>query len=142
MKIFTIYFYIITFNIFVATYSNAKGIIDINNLELIELNKKGFPVIDIRTHDEWIKTGVIPKSHLLTFFDINGKYNFNNWISNLNKIISLEKPFILICRSGNRSKIISEIIFSKNISSTIYNSKEGIIGWVASGQITEKPQNK
>ena len=141
MKIFPIYLYIIIFNIFTANQSNAIEIININNLELIELNKKGLPVIDIRTYDEWKETGVIPKSHLLTFFDIDGKHNFNNWITNLDKIISLEDPFILICRSGNRSKIVSEIVLSKNISNTIYNSKEGIIGWIASEQITEKPYN-
>ena len=53
--------------------SAQAAIIDIDNVELGKLMAKGVPVIDIRTSPEWQQTGIIPGSHLLTFFDEQGQ---------------------------------------------------------------------
>ena len=40
--------------------------------QVLEMLKRGVPVIDIRRQDEWIETGVIEGSRLMTAFDQNG----------------------------------------------------------------------
>ena len=49
--------------------SAGAVVIDIDNGELAKLVASGVPLIDIRTSPEWQQTGVVPGSHLLTFFD-------------------------------------------------------------------------
>ena len=43
---------------------------DIGNEELKFFISQGTPVVDIREEFEWRETGIVPKSHLLTFFDV------------------------------------------------------------------------
>ena len=112
--------------------------IDINNDEIKKLIKNNVPIVDIRTSDEWNQTGVIPNSILLTFFKKNGTYNFETWHKKLGYVIDTNKPYILICRSGRRTKIISQMINNKS-GKTIYNAKYGINSWMQSNLKTVKP---
>ena len=85
---------------FILTIKFAfADIVDVNNQQIQELSKKNIPIVDIRRSSEWEQTGVIPKSILLTFFDKNGKYNFDKWYANLRLKINEGKPIILICRT-------------------------------------------
>tara|TARA_B110000211_G_scaffold165697_1_gene187057 strand:- start:1631 stop:1930 length:300 start_codon:yes stop_codon:yes gene_type:complete len=83
-------------------------VVAVNNNQIKELLKSGVSIIDIRTPAEWKNTGIIPKSNLLTFFDNSGNYNFDKWQKELKKIISNNDPFVLICRSGRRSRDCSK----------------------------------
>ena len=112
--------------------------IDINNDEIKKLIKNNVPIVDIRTSDEWNQTGVIPNSILLTFFKKNGTYNFETWHKELGYVIDTNKPYVLICRSGRRTKIISQMINNKS-GKTIYNAKYGINSWMQSNLKTVKP---
>lgn len=112
--------------------------IDINNDEIKKLIKNNVPIVDIRTSDEWNQTGVIPNSILLTFFKKNGTYNFETWHKKLGYVIDTNKPYVLICRSGRRTKIISQMINNKS-GKTIYNAKYGINSWMQSNLKTVKP---
>ena len=85
---------------------------NIDNEQIKNCQKK-YSIVDIRRSSEWEQTGVVPKSILLTFFDKNGKYNFNEWYANLRPKINKEKPVILICRTGRRTKIIAEMMDSR-----------------------------
>ena len=58
-------------------------IVDVNNEQIIELSKNNIPIVDIRRSSEWDQTGVVPKSILLTFFDKEGSYNYNEWYEKL-----------------------------------------------------------
>ena len=89
---------ILIFCLFLPHLTFAE-VIKVNNSEIIELMKKGVPIVDIRRANEWADTGVIDSSILLTFFDKDGKYNFDLWLSTLDKFIDVDKPFIIICRS-------------------------------------------
>ena len=111
--------------------------IDVNNYEIKKLIKNNVPIVDIRTSDEWKQTGVIPNSILLTFFKKNGTYNLETWQKKLGYIIDTNKPFVLICRSGRRTKIISQMINNKS-GKTIYNAKYGINSWMQSNLKTVK----
>ena len=112
--------------------------IDINNDEIKKLIKNNVPIVDIRTSDEWNQTGVIPNSILLTFFKKNGTYNFETWHKELGYVIDTNKPYVLICRSGRRTKIVSEII-NKKIDKLVYNASSGINSWLQSKLKVVKP---
>ena len=112
--------------------------IDINNDEIKKLIKNNVPIVDIRTLDEWNQTGVIPNSILLTFFKKNGTYNFETWHKELGYVIDTNKPYVLICRSGRRTKIVSEMI-DKKIDKLVYNASFGINSWLQSNLKVVKP---
>ena len=112
--------------------------IDINNDEIKKLIKNNVPIVDIRSSDEWNQTGVIPNSILLTFFKKNGTYNFETWHKELGYVIDTNKPYVLICRSGRRTKIVSEMI-DKKIDKLVYNASFGINSWLQSNLKVVKP---
>ena len=97
------------------------------------------PLIDIRTEGEWYETGVINSSHLLTFFDKDGSYNFRKWMIELAEISNENGPVIIICRSGRRSRIVSNMIIKENSEYLIYHSTNGIKSWIESNNKTFKP---
>ena len=107
-----------------------------DNEEIISLMKGGVPLIDVRTLEEWQKTGVIKDSKLLTFFDKNGNSDVEDWMHQLRKIVSKDDPVIILCRSGKRSGIVSDILSEKMNFSKVYNANSGIIGWINDGQKT------
>ena len=53
--------------------------------------------------------------------------------------IDQSEPIILICRSGNRSRIIAEMM-DKEFDNIIYNAKRGITSWIDEKLIIVKPQ--
>jgi rhodanese-related sulfurtransferase len=108
--------------------------IQIDNAELVALLAQGVPVVDIRTEREWRETGVVPGSILLTFFDERGNYDPQKWLQQLNAQIDSQKPFILICRSGNRTGTISQFLSNKVGLPTVYNVEKGIRSWIAEGR--------
>ena len=114
-------------------------VVDINNKQIIELSNTNIPIVDVRSKTEWEQTGVIPASILLTFFDKEGNYDLNEWYEKLLLEIEQGEPIILICRSGNRSRIIAEMM-DKEFENVIYNAKSGITSWIDEKLIIVKPQ--
>ena len=51
------------------TFSAFAEVENIDNQKLQFLISDGVPIIDIREEIEWKDTGVVNKSHLITFFD-------------------------------------------------------------------------
>ena len=115
-------------------------IIDVNNEQIKELSKNNIPIVDVRRSSEWDQTGVVPKSILLTFFDKEGNYNYDEWYEKLRLEIDEGKPIILICRTGRRTAIIAKMMEIKNFDNVIYNAKSGITSWIDEKLITVKPQ--
>ena len=115
-------------------------IVDVNNEQIIELSKNNIPIVDVRRSSEWDQTGVVPKSILLTFFDKEGNYNFDEWYEKLRLKINEGEPIILICRTGRRTKIIAKMMEIKKFDNVIYNAKSGITSWIDEKLITIKPQ--
>ena len=117
----------------------SADIVDVNNGQIKELSNNNIPIVDIRRSSEWDQTGVVPESILLTFFDKEGKYNYDEWYEKLRLEIDEGKPIILICRTGRRTKIIAEIM-DKKFDNVIYNAKNGITSWIDEKLLTVKPQ--
>ena len=127
------------FCFFISIKLAFAEIVDVNNEQITELSNSNIPIIDVRRSSEWEQTGVIPNSILLTFFDEEGNYNYNQWYEKLRLEIDESKPVILICRSGKRSKIIAQMM-NENFDHVIYNAKRGIISWIDEKLITVEPQ--
>jgi len=114
-------------------------IYEVNNEKVKMLLENSVPLIDIRTEGEWHETGVIKSSHLLTFFDKNGNYDFKKWMIEVEEIADENGPVIIICRSGRRSRIVSNMIIKENGEYLIYHATNGIKSWIKSSNKTVKP---
>ena len=114
-------------------------VVDVNNEQILELSNTNVPIVDVRSISEWEQTGVIPDSILLTFFDKEGNYDLDEWYKQLLLEVEEGDSLILICRSGNRSRIIAEMMDTK-FDNVIYNSQRGITSWIDEKLITVKPQ--
>ncbi len=121
-------FSIVLFSLCFGNIVRAE-VIDIDNDTLQSLLDQDIPIVDVRRVDEWNDTGVIDDSHLLTFFDAQGGYDVEKWLSDLDAIVSSDDPFILICRSGNRTRMISQWLSEKQGYARIYNVTDGILSW-------------
>ena len=108
-------------------------IIDVDNAELDKLMKSGVPVVDIRLQSEWEETGIVGGSKLLTFFDERGKADPAAWLEKVKPIAKPNEPLIVICRSGNRTKAVSQFLSQQAGYTKVYNVKQGIKGWIANG---------
>ena len=128
----TLFFILNSIQLFAEIY-------EVNNEKIKILLENDVPLIDIRTEGEWYETGVINSSHLLTFFDKDGSYNFRKWIIELGEIANKNGPVIIICRSGRRSRIVSNMIINKNSEYLIYHATNGIKSWIESNNKTFKP---
>jgi len=113
-----------------ACNSNASDIQNIDNQELKQLIQQGVPLVDVRTISEWKKTGIVEDSHLLTFYDEQGRYNLDKWLADLSEIANKDQPVILICHAGVRSKKIAKYLVKNADYKSVYNVKKGIKRWI------------
>ena len=114
-------------------------IYEVNNEKIEMLLENSVPLIDIRTEGEWYETGVIKNSYLLTFFDKDGNYDFKKWMMEVEGIADENGPVIIICRSGRRSSIVSNLMIKRNSEYLIYHATNGIKSWIESSKKTVKP---
>ena len=117
----------------------SAEIYEVNNEKIKMLLENSVPLIDVRTEGEWHETGVINSSHLLTFFDKDGNYDFKKWMIEVGEIADENGPVIIMCRSGRRSRIVSNMIIKENGEYLIYHVTSGIKSWIESNNRTVKP---
>lgn len=111
----------------------GKKYSDLSNDDLKARIAAGAPVIDIRRPDEWKQTGVVPGSHLITFFDSKGKVN-PEFGTQLQEVVeSRDTEVIFICRTGNRSKALSEYLAGQAGFTKVANVQKGITDWIKAG---------
>jgi len=112
-----------------VAFAARADIIDIDNAELAKLTASGVPLIDIRTVPEWEQTGIVPGSHLLTFFDERGNADPAAWLKKVNAIAKPGDPLIVICRSGNRTRKVSKFLSEQARYAKVYNVRNGFNAW-------------
>ncbi len=127
----TMYRYVVACLCLVTAFVARAGVTDIDSAELQRMANSGVPVIDVRTAPEWQETGIVAGSHLLTFFDANGKADPAGWLTKASTIAKPGDPVILICRSGNRSAKVSQFLAEHAGYARIYNVKGGMLAWKA-----------
>lgn len=118
----------------ICAFAARADIVDIDNAELAKLAASGVPVIDIRTSPEWEETGIVPGSHLLTFFDERGRADPAAWLARAKAIAKPGDPLIVICRSGNRTKALSQFLSQQAGYAKVYNVRNGIRAWAKEGR--------
>ncbi len=105
---------------------------NIDNAQLKKLLAEGVPIYDIRRPDEWKETGVVEGSRKLTLFDARGGQN-PKFFETFTSEIKPEDPVVIICRTGNRSSVLSRFLSGKMGYAKVYNVKHGIVKWMADG---------
>lgn len=100
-----------------------------------EVVKSGMKIIDIRTLPEWKETGLIENAIPITFFDEQGRYNAETFIKELDKHVSKDKEFALICRTGNRTSAVSELLSKQGYK--VVNLKGGMKSLMSKGYTPE-----
>lgn len=83
-------------------------------------------ILDVRTQEEYAE-GHIPGS-------IQLDVKLPDFKQKALTILSKEKPVAVYCKSGNRSRIASDILFNEQY--TVFNLETGIDGWKNAGKIT------
>ena len=111
-------------------------VIQVDSAGLERLRADGVPVIDVRRADEWRETGVIEGSHLLTFYDADGRYDLERWLPALRQIADAGQPVAFICRSGKRSGRVAQMLDERFGYSRVYTAQNGILGWIGEGRST------
>jgi rhodanese-related sulfurtransferase len=76
----------------------------------------------------------VPGSHLLTFFDERGKADPAAWLERANAIAKPGDPLIVICRSGSRTKVVSQFLSQRAGYAKVYNVRDGIVAWGKEGR--------
>ncbi len=84
-------------------------------------------LLDVRTKEEWSQSGKPDgeKIGLKTFFLTIQDENFVKEFKNLS--ISKDHEILAICRSGERSQVVSELLSKENYKCA--NISDGFIGW-------------
>ncbi len=100
-----------------------------------EIVKSGIKIIDIRTEAEWKETGVVENAIPITFFDEQGRYDAQAFINELNKHVKKDREFALICRTGNRTAAVSELLSKQGYK--VVNLKGGIKRLMSQGYTPE-----
>ncbi|MBE0496070.1 MAG: rhodanese-like domain-containing protein [Campylobacterales bacterium] len=93
--------------------------------------KQPMTIIDIRTEPEWRETGLVSGAIPLTFFDEKGRYDTKVFLAKLEKYVTKETPFALICRTGNRTSAVSE--FLGELGYAVINLQGGMVELVKQG---------
>jgi rhodanese-related sulfurtransferase len=97
---------------------SSEGYRNISSKEAKQLiDNKEVVVLDVRTPEEY-QDGHIPNAILIPLQELENKLN------ELDK----EEPYLVVCRSGNRSTQASEILTSNSFAK-IYNMTGGMNNW-------------
>jgi rhodanese-related sulfurtransferase len=107
-----------------------------NEYPTLGLINSKIPIVDIRTPAEWHETGLVKDAIPIMFFSETGRYNVQNFLSELNKKVDTTKPFALICRTASRTKIVSEFL-SSQLNYKVTNLLGGMVYIKAKGLPTE-----
>ena len=127
---------LLSFLAFTSLFAQIKSI---TPDELLKLQAKGVPVIDIRTPMEWKQTGIIKGAHKMMFFTPQGGADVAEWFYNLGRLVkSKNDPFIIYCAHANRTKALGQGLEQMGFTN-VYELKGGIEnGWIKAGKPTVK----
>ena len=130
---------LIFFFLFSTKILTAAELINLTTSDVSDKLIQNALVIDIRTPQEWQSTGIIPGSHPVKFFDKNGKYDTDQWLTAVKQLQSSpDQEIILVCRSGGRSGKVGNLLTQKLNMPNISHLQNGIFSWIREKRPTEK----
>ena len=104
--------------------------------QLLDAQKSGSVIIDIRSSNEWVETGIIADAETVTAFSADGKLHSDFRKKFFSLIKSKDTPIVLYCRSGNRSKRLGNVLVNQGNYTNVSHLSKGIIGWQKDGKNT------
>ena len=84
-------------------------VIDIDNAELAQLMKSGVTVIDIRTQPNGTKPAFWRQQAADLLRRARSRRS-GGWLEKLKPMVKPGDPVVVICRSGNRTKPVSQLL--------------------------------
>ena len=127
------------FSLLLFSGASLAQVENLTSDQLIQAQKQGVSIIDIRTPKEWQEVGVIPGSYKIMYFDEKRTPKIPEFMAEFKKIVTnKDQPFILVCRTGHRTGKAT-IYLSKDKGSThAEHLAKGITQWIAEGRAVEK----
>lgn len=108
-----------------AAVPDARAEPDLSAPQAYEALRQGkIRIIDIRTREEWLQTGVAPGAGRVDFY--RGPQVLLTAVADM---VGGDKnaPIALVCRTGNRTTVAQKILQAHGYTQ-VYNIKEGMAG--------------
>ena len=103
---------------------------NVDNAQLQTMVAENIPVYDVRRPEEWLQTGVVEGSQLLTFVDGNGRV-MPGFFDRFTNEIGQHDPVILICRTGSRTGTLARYLVEQMGYTQVFNVRDGITRWIS-----------
>ena len=113
------------------------GYTEIFSKDLLNKQKEGLILIDIRTEKERKHTGTINSSIEITAFDLKGNFS-PNFIKTFQSIASKDDHVVFISNEGEVSSILANGFVEQLDFENIYSLKGGIQNWINEGRHLKK----
>lgn len=111
--------------LFMCATSCGNGYYDMSpkQFESLITSSQKVHIIDVRTEDEYAQGHIMGAINI----PVNDTTAFLATVDSLRE----KTPFAVYCRSGVRSAAASKLLINKHL--TVYNLKDGILGWQKTG---------
>ena len=90
--------------------------------------------IDCRSEMEFLFVGH-PTGAIHVAWNDGPNWDINpDFVAHVRKATSVNRPVVLICRSGNRTEMAGRFLSEKAGYAKVYNAKDGIREWIKQGR--------
>ena len=100
------------------------------------LENSDMVIVDIRTEPEWRQTGIVPGCHCVTFFGMDGSYDAEGFLKQMDALGGKEKEIGLICRTGSRTSQVANFMAQQGYN--VKNLMGGVMKLMSEGYELEK----
>ena len=104
--------------------------------DLLQAQKDGVIIVDIRLPEEWAQTGVIEGAETITAFEANGSLHPDFQQKFMAVVPAPDTPVFLYCRTGARTTNLGMALIEQLGFSHVTHLNGGILGWTADGYET------
>ena len=104
--------------------------------DLLQAQKDGVVIVDIRRPDEWSQTGVIAGAETITAFEANGNFHPDFHQQFMTLVPTVETPVLLYCLMGARTTNLGEALIEQLGFLHVTHLSGGIMSWTADGYET------
>jgi len=103
---------------------------NVDNGRLQIMLEQNIPIYDVRRPEEWLQTGVVEGSELLTFVDDSGRVK-PDFLNRFTAATGKDDPVILICRTGSRTRTLARYLAEELGYTQVFNVRHGITRWIS-----------
>ena len=103
---------------------------NVDNVRLQTMLEQNIPIYDVRRPEEWLQTGVVEGSELLTFVDDSGRVK-PDFLNRFTAATGKDDPVILICRTGSRTRTLARYLAEELGYTQVFNVRHGITRWIS-----------